>query len=258
VDADAARQPYLARLDDLLRQGRQLLIVLSSETEPAAGPSRVWQQDCASLVSDLAGGSKAHWLSRAHSDAFLVRAVNGRAIEQAPIAEIVKRLLGVLEKARASLTQTQDVPSAATTSAPLRRFDFVHDAALRPVLEAAYADSRRAFEGGRFGAALLGSCSLLEAILTDALAHADRAVLAAHGVPDGPVSTWPFDARISSAERAGLIRGGCARLPPVARRYAELATPDGDVRADAQISERDARTASQVLHVVMRDLDPGR
>jgi hypothetical protein len=26
---------------------------------------RIWQNDCASLVNDLSGGSKAHWLSRA-------------------------------------------------------------------------------------------------------------------------------------------------------------------------------------------------
>jgi hypothetical protein len=157
-----------------------------------------------------------------------------------------------------SLTQTAYLPSPAATTPASRRFDFVHDATLRPIVEAAYADSRRALEEGHFGAALLGSCSVLEAILTDALAHADRAVLAARGVPDAPITSWSFDARIANAERAGLIRGGCGRLPPAARRYAELVTPDGEISRDVQISERDARTAVQVLHVVMRDLDPGR
>jgi hypothetical protein len=61
-----------------------------------------------------------------------------------------------------------------------------------------------------------------------------------------------FESRIAAAEKLGLIRGGCARLPPVARAYREVA------ESDAAISERDAKVARQVLHVVMRDLDPGR
>ena len=67
-----------------------------------------------------------------------------------------------------------------------------------------------------------------------------------------------FPARIAAAERAGLIRGGCARLPPVARAYRDGADADGTPAPVGSISERDARIARQVLHVVMRDLDPGR
>jgi hypothetical protein len=37
-----------------------------------------------------------------------------------------------------------------------------------------------------------------------------------------------------------------------------LTDPDGELRADALVSEREARLAGQVLHVIMRDLDPGR
>ena len=67
-----------------------------------------------------------------------------------------------------------------------------------------------------------------------------------------------FESRIAAAERAGLIRGGCARLPPVARGYRELTDGDGALRPDVTVSEREARIAGQVLVVVMRDLDPGR
>ena len=67
-----------------------------------------------------------------------------------------------------------------------------------------------------------------------------------------------FDSRIAAAEGAGLIRGGCARLPPVARSYRDLTDAGGELRPDRTVSEREARLASQVLHVVMRDLDPGR
>jgi hypothetical protein len=47
-------------------------------------------------------------------------------------------------------------------------------------------------------------------------------------------------------------------LPSVARRYRDMTEADGESAADAKVSERDARLAGQVLHVVMRDLDPGR
>ena len=47
-------------------------------------------------------------------------------------------------------------------------------------------------------------------------------------------------------------------VPPVARRYRDLTDADGELRADAPVSEREARLAGQVLRVVMRDLDPGR
>ena len=253
------RQAYLVRVDELLGQGRRLQERLAADSSAIDGSNqaRAWQRDCATLVSDLSGGSKAHWLSRAHSEAFLIRSPDGRAIGDAPIAEIVGRLVGVLGQARLSLTQAGDSATTPSTSGP-RRFDFVHDTALRPVLEAAYLDSRRAFEEGQFGTALVIACGLLEAIVTDALAHADAGLLAARGVPEGPVAAWPFDARLANAERAGLIRGGCARLPPVARRYSELANADGELGPGVEISERDARLAGQVLNVVMRDLNPGR
>ena len=67
-----------------------------------------------------------------------------------------------------------------------------------------------------------------------------------------------FEARIAAAERAGLIRGGCARLPLAARAYRDLTDADGQLRPGVSVSERDAKVVRQVLHIVMRDLDPGR
>jgi hypothetical protein len=50
------------------------------------------------------------------------------------------------------------------------------------------------------------------------------------------------------------MRAGWARLPAAARKYRDHSENDPSMA----ISERDARQASQVLHVIMRDLDPGR
>ncbi len=60
-----------------------------------------------------------------------------------------------------------------------------------------------------------------------------------------------FDERIAAAESQGLIRGGCGRLTDAARGYRTGSAHD-------IVTARDARTARQVLHVVMQDLNPGR
>jgi len=238
------RDTALAHLDRLTRRGREIAERLKTAPDSAVD-IRAWQQDCATAINELSGGSKAHWLSRAFSQAFLVRPSAGGIVVEASAAEIVDRLLGVLAQARASLASMgAEGADSAYGGAPAeqapRRFDFVHDAELRPVLEQAYVESGRALEAGDVHRAFITACGILEALLTDALAptHDD-------------VAEWSFDARIAAAESAGLIRGGCARLPPVARTYRDLPPA-------VTISERDAKLARQVLHVVMRDLDPGR
>src|SRR5262245_26101790 len=55
---------------------------------------RAGQQGCAETISELSGGSKAHWLSRAFSEALLVRSSTGAAVEEAPPATIVDRIVG--------------------------------------------------------------------------------------------------------------------------------------------------------------------
>ena len=237
---------YLAHIEGLIKRGSQLKQALAADgsSKSALASMRLWQQDCALTVNQLSGGSKAHWLARGFSEAFLVRSHQGPVIETVAPAEIAARLIGVLEQAIASLSHIGE----ATTAPATRRFDFVHNSELRPVLEQAYVESRHALEQGRFGDALIHSCGILETVITDALL--------AKGQTD--LAEAPFETRIAAAENAGIIRGGCARLPSVARHYRELTNPEGELRADVTISERDARVAGQVLNVILRDLDPGR
>ena len=280
------RDTSLGQLEALTRRGREI------KDTPAADATRAWQQDCAAAINQLSGGSKAHWLARAYSGAFLVRSgrgaegafgplgaeraergegpsrvINGVVVE-ADTTEIVDRILGVLAAGAASLSRMEDVAASSSAAPRPRRFEFVHNAELRPVLERAFADSREALERGEFGVALILSCGVIEAVLTDALDHASPRAHDAPGLPAAASAEGrarrslgeggSFEARIAAAERAGLIRSGCARLPPVARTYRNLTDADGELRADAPVSEREARLAGQVLHVVMRDLDPGR
>jgi len=276
-------ETYLSHLDGLMRRGRELRDTLEANASDPAFPdpktiaaTRVWQEDCGVTINQLSGGSKAHWLARSFSEAFLLRSATGQAVEGAPPTEIVKRLLGVLEQAVATLS-TMDVGKGGNGAAisgssspsleapPPHRFDFVHNPELRPVVEQAYIDSRRALEEGSYDQALRTSCGILEAIVTDALEHRGLSALAASGVlpgelPEGKtakekIADWSFDTRLAVAEKLGLIRNGCARLPPVARKYRDEADAGG---AKTKVSEREARVAGQVLHVVMRDLDPGR
>lgn len=241
---------YRSHLDRLAHRGRHLRDRLAADPFATEG-MRAWQQDCAALVNRLSGGSKAHWLARAYGQAFLLRSPDGGVIEEAKPGEIVERILDVLEQAGASLSQMGDDDRQAPSP---RRFEFVHNATLRPVLEQAYEDSRSALEEGRVGLAFITSCGVLEAVITDALEHA----ASGHNLSEGRIAGWTFETRIAEAERAGLIRRGCARLPPLALTYRDLTDAGGALDPDVAISERDARQAGQVLQVIMRDLDPGR
>jgi hypothetical protein len=259
----AQRDASITLIDRLISRGRELSRHLTAAAgRPAPGPApaadagsvaavamsvRLWQHDCAALVSQLAGGNKSHWLSRAYSEALLVPQRAAGVGVDVPISDIIARVVAVLERATAAMSQAGGlVISSASEAGAGRRFDFVREPDLRPVLERAYRDSRQALENGSFGEALLTSCGILEAIITEALVG-----------KGSDVRSWTFEERIAAAEREGLIRGGCARLPAAARRYRDANGADTAIET-ATISERDARVTGQVLHVIMRDLDPGR
>jgi|HubBroStandDraft_6_1064221.scaffolds.fasta_scaffold136999_2 hypothetical protein len=251
----------LSHLDGLIRRGRKLGETLGADPSniSALVANRAWQQDCGVAVNQLSGGSKAHWLARAFSEAFLLRSASGQVIEAVAPAEIVERLVAVLDQAVLSLSRMGDGlgASGSPPAAPLpRRFDFVHNIELRPVVEQAYADSRDAFEQGNYGVALINSCGILESIVTDALEFKGLDTLVSAGAPAGKIADWSFADRLAVAERVGVIRGGCARLPEIARRYREITDSGGNLQLT--VSEQDALRTRQVLHVVMRDLDPGR
>ncbi|MGB6387246.1 MAG: hypothetical protein WBE45_06670 [Terriglobales bacterium] len=257
---------YVRHLDGLIRRGRQVREALSNDpsNNSVIAATRTWQEDCGVMINQLSGGSKAHWLARSFSGAFLMRSASGQAVEGVAPAEIVTRLLDVLEQAVATLSGMGDSTGAAEYSAasseapPPHRFDFVHNPELRPVIEQAYIDSRRAVEQSDYDLALRTSCGILEAIVTDALEHKGLSALLVSGAPAEKIVDWSFETRLAVAEKAGLIRSGCARLPIVARTYRDYVDVDGKSGSRATVSERDARQAGQVLHVVMRDLDPGR
>jgi hypothetical protein len=252
---EAQTQTFLEQIAALKQRGAELRHALAKDpSNPSTiAATRWWQEHCGVTIHQLSGGSKAHWLARSFSDAFLVRSASGEALERATTEKIVTRLLDVLEKAEGSLSRQDAGPMLAITPSSVpttRRFDFVPNADLRPVVEQAYTESKRALEEGEYDEALRTSCGILEAIVTDALGHKGLAALASAGAPGGEIADWSFETRLAIAEKVGLIRGGWLRLPEAARRYREP-------RA-VTVSERDARVARQVLHVIMRDLNPGR
>jgi hypothetical protein len=275
-----AAQTALAHLERLSARGRRIGAALreTDARDGLAAEMRVWQTDVAVAVNELSGGSKAHWLSKAFSAAYLIGGREPAGFQKAPVPlsvrelvveaparDIVDRLLAVLAQAHASLTQVAAGAVSIEPPAP-RRFEFVHDAAVRPVLEQACADAERALEGGDAERAFMTFCSVLEAIITDALNHAGIRDSgfgirrdSGRGIDDQSQNPNPesqrvptFEERIAAAESAGLIHAGCARLPSTARRYRERRD------SDAPASTRDANVVRQVLHVVIRDLDPGR
>ena len=254
---------YEHRLRHLLRDGLDLHRGLTTETDrhrtQALEEMRAWQRECAATVSQLSGGSKDHWLSRAYSDAFLVRTPGPGGSGEMAVSEvgaetIVERIVGVLRQAQASLAGIRENGPAVDAVPPPRRFAFVHNVDLREGLEQAFAEAQAALDRGAHALALVTWASILEAVLTDALEH-HRAVL---DRGDRSVLDWSFDERIAAAEGARLISAGCARLPQTARQYRTLLDETGELRPLARASDRDAKVTGQVLRLIMRDLAPGR
>jgi len=93
-------ETHLSHLDGLIQRGRQIRERLrKSGTNPAVmAETRAWQEHCGTTINQLSGGSKAHWLARSFSNAFLMRTADGRAAEAVPPEEIVKRLVEALCK----------------------------------------------------------------------------------------------------------------------------------------------------------------
>ena len=96
------RDTSLGQLEALIRRGRQI-----NDTR-AVDATRAWQQDCAAAVNQLSGGSKAHWLARAYSGAFLMRSADGGVVLEADATEIVDRILDVLAQGAMSLARMDD------------------------------------------------------------------------------------------------------------------------------------------------------
>lgn len=273
---------YLTHLNCLIVRGEQLRDALTANPADLSliAQTRRWQEDCGVTINQLSGGSKAHWLARAFSQAFLMRTADGQALQGAAPSQIVQQLLFVLGQAVSTLSHTGDeaITAASTQSPAPHRFDFVHDAEICPVLERAYIDGCSALDKGDFQLALMTYCGILEAIVTDALEHKGHAALLSLGAPTDKISDWSFETRLAVAEKTGLIRGGAARLPEIARAYRDDRNEDRKNKTEKRradkgqtleaenreqvfrrlISERDARRTGQVLHVIMRDLDPGR
>src|SRR5260370_11232004 len=85
---------YLSHLDGLIRRGRQLRETIEKDpsNKSVIAALRVWQEDCGVTINQLSGGSKAHWLARSFSEAFLMRSTAGPAAEGAAPGAIGRRV----------------------------------------------------------------------------------------------------------------------------------------------------------------------
>src|ERR1700682_3707637 len=98
-------ETYLSHLDGLIRRGRQVGDTLKTDpsSKTAIAATRVWQEDCGVTINQLSGGSKAHWLARSFSEAFLMRSTAGRAVGGGAPGGVVKRVPGGPEATGGSL-----------------------------------------------------------------------------------------------------------------------------------------------------------
>lgn len=264
---EAQRRSYLTRLDALETRGRALCDLLRDDPadERKLADTRLWQRDCAVVISDLSGGRKTHWLSRAFSEAFLISVpepapqASTSIATEAPVDVIVSRVIGVLEQAKTSLAEMSDAPQPMPeSSARPSRYVFVRNRELQLHLEQADLEAERAFGEHDHALALVGWASVLEALITNALEEAPAESLRVASQSEGPVAAWSFDQRIAVAEKARLVSAACARLPAMARGYRECLDSNGEIKPDMAVAEDEARRVKQVLNVVRRDLSPGR
>src|SRR5258706_3503200 len=109
---------YLSHLDGLIRRGCQLREALRKDpsSKSIIAALRVWQEDCGVTINQLSGGSKAHWLARSFSEAFLMRSTAGTAVEGAAPDENVQRPIYFLEQDVSSLTGKGDGPILFSSS----------------------------------------------------------------------------------------------------------------------------------------------
>src|ERR1700692_1682652 len=89
---------YQTHINGLKRRGRELREKLEADPSDSAAvtATRAWQEDCGVTINQLSGGSKAHWLARSFSGAFLKRSNGGVAVEGAAPPEIGQGLAGGL------------------------------------------------------------------------------------------------------------------------------------------------------------------
>ena len=228
------------RVDRLTIRGRDLRLRPDDIVARGAADIQAWQRDVASLIADLSGGRKTHWLSREFSAALLVPVESGT---DAPRTTMLDRLLQVLNRARQSLELSPAAAPDPTVSEDAGiRFAFVDDQDLRAHLERAYLDGRSAAERGDHALALVTLATVLDALITRCLERRASS-LAADAPPPGEIGAWTFVERMAVAERAGAISAACARLPEQARDYRTLIDSSGEIRPDAVVTP--ARSAAR-------------
>jgi len=158
---------------------------------------------------------KAHWLA-VFSEAFLMRSSDGHA----PRGCARRDRSAASRRPRTSvgsLSQSDDaaIVSASSQQPAAARFEFVSQCGDSPVLEQAYADQPDRPRKRRLRFAMIDVLRILEAIVTDASSTRFSNALQLWVRPGK--SRLDVRERLAVAEKAGLIRSGCARLPRAAR-----------------------------------------
>ena len=161
-------------------------------------------------MSQLSGGSKAHWLSRSFSEALLVPSSQGTS---ADVVIIVDRLLKVLEAARQSLANAVEAPGDPPPP-PRPRFAFIDNGALRSSLDQAYRDAQDALANGDFALAVTTLSSILETIITYAIERRRDGDAPRASAPPARSSTGPSRSGLPSRSVRASSRAdaqGCRR-----------------------------------------------
>ncbi len=187
-------ETYLSHLDGLMRRGRELRDALAADpSNPSSiAATRAWQEDCGVTINQLSGGSKAHWLARSFSEAFLLRSSDWPCGRRCGAGR--DRAATARRSRSKRLPRSPEWTAAKARTLPHTRLHRRRRRRLAASSSFTTPSSGRCssrptstvgarWRKGTTTLALRTSCGILEAIVTDALEHKGLSALAALRAP---------------------------------------------------------------------------
>ncbi len=162
------------------------------------------------------------------------------------VSVVVGRLSAVLEEAG----------SAPVTER--KEFRFIHDDALRAILERDYLEIQKAYVASCWKAAIILTGGAIEAVLLDVvLKDQSRARGSGMAPNQSDMTRWDLKDLIAVCVDLSLVSAGVGRLSSPVREYRNLVHPGNELRSELVFAQEEARIALEVLNMVHRDLSRG-
>lgn len=144
---------------------------------------------------------------------------------------------------------------ASTPVTEVKEFPFIHDAALRTILERDYLEIQRAYVARCWKSVIILAGGAIEATLLDlVLQDPTRARSSLKAPSHVDLTRWDLRDLIAVCVDLKLVTSGVERLSSPVREYRNLVHPGNELRSKLVFGAEEARIALEVLNMVHRDL----